>query len=338
MSYSRLIKLTHQQESLIPGFRQKWLKSTIQPIDKLVAKETLKKLYNYYNLPEPKIIFVSSPVIAISLVEEYLSDLLKENEFGSFSIFYNYFKIVNKFFNNLNYIDIALNNYLIDNICDYISNQLELVYTNVPMVWCNAYTYTPAQFGGYAALYEFYKTLEVFDETVPELDLLLHLCQYFGLIYECSKINVIIVCDRPNKILRDAESRIHAEGEPAIVFGDGDWAHYVYFHHGMMLPDKYGMIHPQQWQSHWILEEKNAKLRQILIETIGSDRLEKELPTIELDSDQEYKLFKIDNYEHQQPIHLLKMPCSKTQRTKTFLVPPDMSLVKDAREWINFKI
>lgn len=89
--------------------------------------------------------------------------------------------------------------------------------------------------------------------------------QECGLIFPYKE--KFIVCDRPIKILIDSQGRLHGEGEPALLFADGS---RVYVHHGVRLPDKYGAVHPQQWQTQWLLEETNAELKRVLIQSIGN--------------------------------------------------------------------
>jgi len=99
------------------------------------------------------------------------------------------------------------------------------------------------------------------------------------------------VCDRPRHLRFDSQNRLHAEGEPAIEFADG-WNFYYY--HGVRLPEQYGQLHPNQWQSQWILAEENAEVRRVLIQGIGYDSLGQELSAKQIDSWQEYALLIID--------------------------------------------
>ncbi|MEG5162530.1 leucine-rich repeat domain-containing protein [Microcoleus sp. AT3-A2] len=91
-----------------------------------------------------------------------------------------------------------------------------------------------------------------------------HLLVECGWIFAFDK--VCYVCDRPLKLSLDSEHRLHAEGESALEFSDG---YKLYSYHGVTLPEKYGEIHPNQWESTWILEEENAELRRALIQGIG---------------------------------------------------------------------
>ncbi|MGR3278478.1 DUF6745 domain-containing protein, partial [Acaryochloris marina NIES-2412] len=104
--------------------------------------------------------------------------------------------------------------------------------------------------------------------------------------------NVCIVCDRPIKILLDEANQLHGEGESALQFADG---FTIYAHHGTPLPEHYGSIHPNQWQAQWILDEKDANLKKVLMLTIGAVRLCQELSLFEVDTQKNYTLFKIEN-------------------------------------------
>ena len=165
------------------------------------------------------------------------------------------------------------------------------------------------------------------------------------LLEECGWIlpfeKVCLVCDRPLHIRFDAENRLHAEGEAAIAFGDG---YSLYFHHGVKLPEKYGKVHPDLWQSEWLLSESNAEIRRLLIDRIGYDRICCELQAVELDSWQQYTLLKIDNADV-EPIYLLKMSCPSTGHIHALRVPPNVRsssraslTAQEAIRWVNWDI
>jgi hypothetical protein len=144
-----------------------------------------------------------------------------------------------------------------------------------------------------------------------------------------------IVCDRPLHLRFDNENRLHAEGEPAIEFTDG---YSLYSYHGVTLPEKYGKIHPQQWQATWLLTEENAELRRVLIQGIGYARICQELQAIELDTWQEYTLLKIDADVDEESIYLLKMTCPSTGFIHVLRVPPNMKSAREAIGWVNWGV
>ncbi|MEG5147916.1 leucine-rich repeat domain-containing protein, partial [Microcoleus sp. AT9b-C2] len=158
------------------------------------------------------------------------------------------------------------------------------------------------------------------------------LFKHCGWIFPFEKI--CYVCDRPRHLRFDSQNRLHAEGEPAIEFADG-WNFYYY--HGVRLPEKYGKVHPNQWQSQWLLGEENAEVRRVLIEGIGYDRLCQELSAKQIDSWQEYALLQIDNADV-EPICLLKMTCPSTGFIHALRVPPNLTSAREAIGWVNWDI
>ncbi|MEG3923501.1 leucine-rich repeat domain-containing protein [Microcoleus sp. T3B2] len=166
----------------------------------------------------------------------------------------------------------------------------------------------------------------------------IHHCQkllfeHCGFIFPFEKI--CFVCDRPRHLRFDSQNRFHAEGEPAIEFADG-WNFYYY--HGVELPEKYGCLHPNQWQSEWLLREDNAELRRVLIQGIGYARLCEELLATKIDIWQEYALLQIYNNAEAEPIILLKMTCPSTGFIHALRVPPDLTSAREAIRWVNWDI
>ena len=160
-----------------------------------------------------------------------------------------------------------------------------------------------------------------------------------SLVKECGHIfayeKICFVCDRPRIISLDNQQRLHAEGAPAIEFADG---YSLYAYHGVTIPAAYGKLHPHQWQAEWILEEKNAELRRVLIQGIGYTRICQELQATELDSWQEYTLLRIDKEVARELIYLLKMTCPSTGHIHALRVPPDLETAREAIRWVNWGI
>ena len=170
---------------------------------------------------------------------------------------------------------------------------------------------------------------EIFNCTVNQSvrEILEPLVKECGQIYAYEKI--CFVCDRPRIISFDNQHRLHAEGALAIEFADG---FSLYAYHGVTIPEAYGTLHPNQWKAEWILEEKNAELRRVLIQGIGYARICQELQATELDSWREYTLLKIDKQVDDELIYLLKMTCPSTGHIHALRVPPE---IRSARESIR---
>jgi hypothetical protein len=168
------------------------------------------------------------------------------------------------------------------------------------------------------------------------------------LIQECGVLLLLsrscYICDRPSRLEIDAEQRLHAVASPAIEFADSTC---VYAYQGILLPEKYGKVHPQEWQSQWVLEESNAELRRLLIQHIGYERLCQEVEAKVLDQWREYELLQITFSQKayvngrqviEEPVVLLKMTCPSTEHIHVLRVPPIMRSAKEAATWINHGI
>lgn len=142
---------------------------------------------------------------------------------------------------------------------------------------------------------------------------------------------IAIVTPKPSVIRLDKQGRLHGEGVPALAYE----GFQVYAYHGVILPEKYGKVHPSEWQAQWLLSEENSELRRVLIQGIGYTRIVKELQAIELDSWPEYTLLKIDSDVDVEPMHLLKMNCPSTGYIHAMRVPSDIQSAREAISWVN---
>ncbi len=152
-----------------------------------------------------------------------------------------------------------------------------------------------------------------------------------GWIFPFEKI--CLVCDRPIKITLNNEDELHNIHGTAMEYADG---YHLYAYHGVILPETYGKVHPSQWQPQWLLSEKNEGLKQLLIQTIGYNRIYQELATIELDSYQGYTLLKVAVAPSSEPIHLLKTYCYHTNRVRCLGIPSSILSAKEALLWVNW--
>lgn len=145
---------------------------------------------------------------------------------------------------------------------------------------------------------------------------------------------VCYVCERPTQIHLDAQDRLHAAGQPALEFVDGD---RLYCWHGIQLPEQYGQLPPQTWSPQWLLQEKDSELRRILIQEIGYPRLCQELQAEELDHWRDYVLLRMEGVDR-EPVYLLKQTLAGSGAEKVSRVPPDSQSARAAATWINWGI
>jgi hypothetical protein len=356
MTQPKITQLTPEQVELASIYREKWQKISISTelIDQQRVISILTELYSLNKLPLPKILFFSNPR---KFVLEGLPNIDKKAA-G------NYDKLTNELYGQvLKHLNNQLEENLRQNIELYLGEpQIEIfeekfwnLLTGQLWLQLGGSSNYPLPVIPYPPLMLWMAEISTLDFCVSvlncireqkEAQILQLLFQHCGWVYPLE--DICLICDRPRIIKFDAEHRLHAEGEPAIQFADG-YSFYAY--HGHSLPEKYGVMHPHQWQSEWLLTESNAGLRRVLIQGIGYARICQELQAIELDNWQEYTLLKIDAdidaYEPpswdrkappREPIYLLKMTCPSTGHIHALRVPPAMTTAREAIRWVNWDI
>ncbi|WP_445244230.1 DUF6745 domain-containing protein, partial [Microcoleus sp. OTE_8_concoct_300] len=352
MSQTKVKKLTPEQAALIPVYRQKWRAISLStgPINRSQAEETVKSAYSAIGLKAPEIIFVDRPYEAadliLSRVDNPSSELRSQFETKLRSQLEKQLRgylgsqletelqsqlqtqLSARLYTQLQAQMWELHrNYL----AGFIASQLppeevfnepsrdfywqrlgRELFSNCiqPVLWAAYGSFLDFCLSVLNLPHSYGRNWIVFQSIVRDC----------GLIYPYDK--VCIVCEKPlakpSKRIAlsvDSNHRLHAEGKPAVRFADGV---SIYAYHGVILPEWYGRLHPDQWQSKWVLKEQNAEVRRALIEGITYDRLCQELAVTELDSWQEYTLLSIkfdddfNNAGNPKPVYLLKMTCPST--------------------------
>ncbi|WP_375509848.1 DUF6745 domain-containing protein [uncultured Nostoc sp.] len=330
---SLIENLTPEQEALIPVYRQKWraIALSTEKINRKKAVKSINKAYALNDLAKPEIIFIDSPRTVISS-SRFSVWIEPRGELDSY--------LLSQFRNQLGK---SIWNLISANLFHTINIDQEILidlYSSIKYLTVDKRfkidgynTFEPKYWLAYSCLFDF--CISVLNCAYParHLQAMQDVAEYCGLIF-CSE-SLVVMCERPTKLSFDNQNRLHAEGEPAIEFTDG---YSLYSYHGVTLPEKYGKIHPQQWQSQWLLTEENAELRRVLIQGIGYARICQELQAIELDFWKEYILLKIDNDVDEEPIYLLKMTCPSTGFIHALRVPPEMNSAREAIRWVNWGI
>ncbi|MCC5625643.1 DUF6745 domain-containing protein [Nostoc sp. CHAB 5715] len=339
---SLIEKLTPEQEALIPVYWKKWraIALSTERIDREKAAEVVKAAYTAIGKQQPEIIFCDSFYAGLTML------LKKHPKLNSNNI--NFINLNN---NLMNYIftdltnknlelSYQLNTQLLRDlpifnrdfvILEYVlekKSKLKIKKINLDRLWLKS-----QHLASHCCWVDFYVSVLNCSYSKMRWKTLQSLSRFCGWISPFEKI--CIVCDRPLHLRFDNQNRLHAEGEPAIEFIDG---YSLYSYHGVTLPEKYGKIHPQQWQASWLLTEENAELRRVLIQGIGYTRICEELQAIELDTWAEYTLLKIDADVDEESIYLLKMTCPSTSFIHALRVPPNINSAREAIRWVNWGI
>jgi hypothetical protein len=190
---------------------------------------------------------------------------------------------------------------------------------------------------GWLSFYNFFH--EVVGIDLSRLNGLWDAAKHCGWFIPLEK--VCIVSRKPLAVRTRADRRgvkvIHAEGQPAIDYGH-DFQIWAY--DGVRLTNPRYHSHPNQWEAKWLLEEKNAELRRVLIQALGAGRIFSELGGKVLDSWQSsqqgvYELVKLEQSIDVEPYVMVKMTCPSTGLLHAHRVPPAMTSAREAISWIN---
>ena len=340
------VDFTPEQKALIEACRQKWgtLANSTESISPPKPTAAVKAVYEAIGLEPPEITFCSSPNGALAQIQilkmsneteliQRLDKLVKDA--------LHPFPLIMELLWELSGLIIIWEQQLNQQLNEEFSGYWNYLTSSVtPKYVVEALAVAEFCVSGFGVVLkpEAQKVFECLNQLLAE-------CGWIILLDD-----TCIVCSRPCQLRLDSEYRLHAEGEPALEFPDG---YKIYSYHGVTLPENYGQIHPNLWQAQWLLEEKNAELRRVLIQGIGYARICSELQATELDCWKEYTLLKIDadidgfdpdDFEDdedapkKEDIYLLKMTCPSTGHIHALRVPPDVTSAKEAIRWVNWDI
>lgn len=90
-------------------------------------------------------------------------------------------------------------------------------------------------------------------------------------------------------------------------------------------------------KSSWILRERNAEVRKLIIEKIGWTKILSDLDAQLVDRWDPYELYRIRPRDQliQESFQLLKMKCPSAGSDYVLCVPPSLSTAKEAIIWVN---
>ncbi len=336
MSEAWIEKLTPEQEALIPVYREKWraIALSTEPIDRQKATVAVKAVYAALGQQEPRIIFCSSPYAGL-----WEGLHLKRSHYLGRQMWGQLWQQIWKQLNQkvVTQLEALLAQQLLRQLEEVLERQaeqwqleeqLQLGRRKLPYVLDNCIN--PELWVNSGSMFDVCISVLNCKHDRRAWAAFQAMGQSCSWIYPFEK--TCIVCDRPTQLSIDSEQRLHAEAEPAIQFADG---YTLYAYHGVILPEKYGKLHPSQWQAQFLLEERNTGVRRVLIQEIGYARIFHELQAQQLDTWAEYTLLKINGADI-EPMYLLKMTCPSTGFIHVLRVPPNMKSAREAIRWVNW--
>jgi hypothetical protein len=95
------------------------------------------------------------------------------------------------------------------------------------------------------------------------------LLTHCGWIFPFDKFCLVV--DRPTHLQFDENLQLHAEAEPAVTFADGM---NIYVYRGVKVNERYGEVSPKDWKPDWYLDEKDNRVRSILLKELDSNSVD----------------------------------------------------------------
>ena len=90
-------------------------------------------------------------------------------------------------------------------------------------------------------------------------------------------------------------------------------------------------------KSKWILKERNAEVRKLIIEKIGWTKILSDLDARLINQWNSYELYRIQPQDRliRESFQLLKMKCASSDSDYVLCVPPQIETAEEAIKWVN---
>lgn len=248
MSQSRIYKLTPFQVALIPVIRDEWIKIALNtsPTDKQKAESAIRLAYKCFQLKQPQQIFwFDNPLIAINWITANRHILQKS--FINYDIWCEleqkiiYFAIERSIEITVEkrLICVLDNNVLrvfrqiLDAVWDAVVEQ-EFFEENRDFIELNiSINSNGMNHVDYLAFYAYLQALKVDCSLMKGM---WEAAKHCGFWWDFK--DIAIATPKPSMIALDNQSRLHAEGKPAVAYEGFN----IYAYHGVRLPEKYGKV------------------------------------------------------------------------------------------------
>lgn len=323
--------MTADQEALLPVYQEKWraIAHSTTAIDPQKVIDAVHTLYQLKNLDSPAVLFYQSPQDTTNCLRRY-SEAKIAHELGLARWFDLKGELEESLRNGLlaaGWTELAQTyNFRTDRFGSTLAPHLTIA------VWSGWLRELETPLGdlrrGQVIKPEAWASFAAFTDfciSVLGVSCNMQLWATFQkIVCECGWLypfeKAVLACNRPTELLFDPQYRPHAEAKPAISFADGL---SVYAYHGVHLPEHYGQLPPSEWKSEWILDQRNAELRRVLIQAIGFTRICDELNAISLDSWREYTLVQIPTDTGFVERRRLPLPAMPTRDDQPDLSPEE---------------
>lgn len=367
--------LTHEQINSLTCYREKWAQGSREQsaVSQSDVELICQEIYSLLGKKTPEIVFCKSPA---DFVEQYFCQYIEPEwqrcrPCSSGELEKRIQKTVGTGQGNrlrnlvVNALFKQLNRQVTQALCQKYEGDRIFSISDVISSYLNRSPLGPLQSGNHTAPVCIHQTMQHFSQNCFSSDLLLF--RAIWLDFCISKLgcevdrnhwqvfkdlagrlqyrvlfpfsNICFVCDAPDRRSLNLQMQLHGDGVPAVAYADG---FKLYMHRGIPIPEEYGEVPSELWQPEWLLKERNAEMRRVLIQAIGYERVCRELAAEKVDTWREYQLLRlkgvVEDVGRQEPVNLLKMTCPSTDFIHILRVPPDVTQAREAIRWVNHGI
>ena len=137
-----------------------------------------------------------------------------------------------------------------------------------------------------------------------------------------------VFVERPTRVERDDEGRLHCEERLALEYRDGCG---VYAFQGVRVSPEF-LFAPHTMDPAAILAERNMEVRRVMIERFGIKRLVETTRAEVLDEDKHRTLYRL-RLSGDEPIVAVRVTCPSTGHVYLLRVPPEIRSCRAAVAW-----
>jgi len=297
-------KLTPEQEALIPIVRDEWLAYGLstEPANRPLAESGAMRAYKEAGLEPPHTIIWCDSPMAGGYCNAAVEEVLKLSDKKPFTE---------------------------SQIKEIQGIAAEAVQKKRRLAYDTSSTY--GQFdAGWAGFYDFFRRIGL--ECCEKLSGLLDISKSSGWWWPYER--VVILSERPRRLIQDAQNRLHCDDGMSLLYPDG-WG--IWAHHGVRVNEQI-IMRPHTLDPKEIIQHPNAEIRRVMTERYGLDKLMIELKAEVLDEDTDdqgnnRKLLRLQIAGEAEPTVAAYVACPSTGRTYALRVPPDTTKVGDGVAW-----
>ncbi len=338
---SKIETLTPEQESLLPVYRDKWLKIGLstESADRPLAEEGIREAYKISGLAEPRIVWCASPLVN-GLTRFFYQKNLPVRDSVGVSVWDSVWASV--WDSVRDSVGASVRDSVWVSVRDSVGDSVwasvrDSVWVSVrdsvgdsvgASVWDSVWASVWDSVGGQhdaplLGFYDYFSEVCNLKSETRKLSGLWKIAKSAG--WFLPHEHICWVSERHNILRRDERGRLHCENDIALAYPDG-WG--VWAWHGVRVPQEI-ILHPEKITFQDIVSEQNIETAHVKLERLGLEKfLEQSQPQIlheDIDgSGKPRQLLKINMpHDPDKAVVLVKVTCPSMDRNYLIRVHPN---------------